>query len=227
MRMSADYHTHTNFSHASGSVEDNVKAAIKVGLKMVGIADHSSAHALYGIKKRKMGEYVAAIEKAKREYENQIEVQCGIELNLISLDGSMDMPEGYEFDYVILGYHKAAICKDLRTFWKFFRGVDKQIITQSYMRAIQTGNIDIIAHPGYGVPVDYTKIAKACSEYGTLFEINNKHAELTEKDIALDTQFVVSSDAHAAQNVGRAPRALELVKRAGIDIGRIVNVEED
>lgn len=227
MRLTADYHTHTTFSHASGSVDDNVLAAIAAGLETVGIADHSIAHALYGIKKRKLGEYVEAIKKAKEKYESQIEVKCGIELNLVGLDGSVDMPEGYEFDFVILGYHKAAVCKDFRTFWQFFTGADKQRITQSYVKAIQTGNIDIIAHPGYGVPVDYTKIAQACSDYGTWFEINNKHAELTEKDIAVDTQFVVSSDAHAAKNVGRAPRALALVKSAGLDIKRVVNVEED
>ncbi len=92
MRLSADYHTHTVFSHASGSVQDNVQAAVDAGLTCVGIADHSIAHALYGIKKRKLGEYVDAIKKAKREYESQIEVRCGIELNLIGLDGSVDIP---------------------------------------------------------------------------------------------------------------------------------------
>ncbi|MBT3319591.1 MAG: PHP domain-containing protein [Clostridia bacterium] len=227
MRLSADYHTHTRFSHASGSVEDNVRSAIAAGLETVGIADHSIAHALYGIKKRRLNDYVADINRAKRKYESRIEVRCGIELNLIGLDGSTDMPSDYDFDLVILGYHKAAICKDFATTWQFFTGADKQRITDSYVKAIQKGNIDIVAHPGYGVPVDYTKIAKACSEYGTWFEINNKHADLTEEDIAVDTKFVVSSDAHCAQNVGRAPRALELIKRAGIGISRIVNVEED
>ncbi len=227
MRLTADYHTHTTFSPASGSVDDNVLAAIAAGLETVGIADHSIAHALYGIRKKKLGDYVADMAIAKKRYENQIEVRCGIELNLVGLDGSTDMPDGYDFDLVILGYHKAAICKDFRTFWQFFTGADKQKITQSYMKAIQTGGIDIIAHPGYGVPVDYTKIAQACSEYGTLFEINNKHAELTESDIGVDTQFVLSSDAHCAANVGRAQRALALVKSAGLDQSRIVNVEED
>ena len=225
--MSADYHTHTVFSHASGSVQDNVTAAIEAGLETVGIADHSIAHALYGIKKRKIGEYVDAIQKAKREYESQIEVRCGIELNLIGLDGSVDMPDGYDFDLVILGYHKAAICKDFRTAWQFFTKADKQKITLGYMKAIQKGNIDIVAHPGYGVPVDYEKIAKACSDYGTRFEINNKHADLGEQDLGIDTKFVVSGDAHQSANVGKAERALALVKSAGIDISRVVNAKED
>ena len=226
MRLTADYHTHTTFSHASGSVEDNVQAAIKAGLTSVRIADHSIAHALYGIKKRRLNDYVADINRVKSKYESQIEVRCGIELNLIGLDGSVDMPNGYEFDLVILGYHKAAVCKDFKTMWQFFTKADKQRITDSYVKAIQKGNIDILAHPGYGVPVDYARIGKACSDYGTLFEINNKHADLTESDIAVDTQFVVSSDAHAAANVGKAQRALDLVKSAGLDISRIANVEE-
>ncbi len=224
--MTADYHTHTTYSHGTGSVEDNVLAAIAAGLDVVGITDHSIAHALYGVKKRKLSDYTADIHAVKKRFENQIEVRCGIELNLVGLDGSVDMPIGHDFDLLILGYHKAGICKDFSTFWQFFTKSDKQKITMAYMRAIQKGGIDIISHPGYGVPVDYTKIAKACSEYGTSFEINNKHAELKAGDIALDTQFVVSSDAHCASNVGRAPRALDLVKSAGLDMGCVVNVEE-
>ena len=68
MRLTADYHTHTSFSHASGSVQDNVIAAIEAGLEIVGIADHSIAHALYGIKKRKLKEISGYLVQIQMKY---------------------------------------------------------------------------------------------------------------------------------------------------------------
>ncbi len=228
MKLKADYHTHTVFSHGKGTVEENVKAAMQAGLEAVGITDHSVGHVLYGIKRNKLDDYIDAIERAKIKHENDIEVRAGIELNLIGLDGSVDMPQGYKFDTVILGYHKAALCRNIKTAWSFFTGRDIEKITQSYMLAIQKGGIDIISHPGYGVPVNYEKLAKACSDYGTLFEINEKHTDLDANDIKdLDVKFAVSSDAHSPGSVGRAEHALKLVEKAGLRLSRVVNVQED
>jgi len=231
MKLTADYHTHTIFSHGTGSVDDNVRAALDAGLFAVGIADHSIAHMAYGVKKRKVGAYLTSIEEAKRRYDGRIEVKAGIELNLIGLDGSVDMPDG-RFDTLILGYHKTAMCRDLKTLYAFVRGsrhVDA--VTQAYMRAIQRYRIAIVAHPGYGVPVDFRRLAQACADYGTLFEINNKHEELKIEDLRLaaqtDVRFVLSSDAHSPKAVGRVPNAVKIAEKAGIALSRIVNVSEE
>ena len=233
MRLTADFHTHTLYSHGSGSVDDNVQAAIRQGLQAVGIADHSVDHALYGIKRRSLSDYLSHIADAKKKYEDRIDVRAGIELDLTGLDGSVDMPNG-KFDTVILGYHKAAVCRDIRTVWTFATGRYRGHaagITQGYIRAIQRRHIDIIAHPGYGVPVDYKLLGQACADYGTLFEINNKHGELTPEDIWMaassGARFVISSDAHTPADVGQAPHALELVKRTGLLLSQMANVTED
>ncbi len=231
MKLIADYHTHTVYSHGTGSVDDNVQAALYLGLETVGIADHSIAHFSYGVKKRKVNNYLADIEKVKRLYEGRIEVKAGIELNLTGLDGSVDMPKG-RFDFLILGYHKTAICRDLRTAWTFFRGKHHaEAVTQGYMRAIQRHKITMVAHPGYGVPVDYYKLAQACADYGTLFEINNKHSELKVEDLQLAAQtqvrFILSSDAHNPADVGLVPNAVEMAVNAGIAPRRIANISED
>jgi len=233
MKLIADYHTHTVHSHGTGRVEDNVEAALQRGLQTVGIADHSIAHFTYGVKKRKIGDYLSCIENAKKKYNGRIDVKTGIELNLTGLDGSVDMPQGC-FDVLILGYHKAAVCRNLKTAWtfatgQFFHHAGK--ITEAYMRAIQRHRITIVAHPGYGVPVDYRRLAQACADYGTLFEINNKHGELTIEDLQqaamANVKFVISSDAHRPEHVGLAPNAIRLAQHAGIDPGRIVNITED
>ena len=233
MRLIADYHTHTVFSHGKGTVHDNVEAAVRRGLSAVGIADHSMAHLAHGIKKSGFPVYMSRLEEAKRSFSDRIEVKTGIELNLTGLDGSVDWPAGADFDMVILGYHKSAVVVDIRSAWTFHTGNrfgHVNGITRAYMRAIQKQKIDIVAHPGYGVPVDYRMIAKACADYGTLFEISNKHTELTEEHLRTaageGARFVVSSDAHSPQKVGEVSQALALAIRAGI-VDRIVNVMED
>jgi len=233
MRLTADYHTHTVHSHGSGSVDDNVEAAIARGLLTIGISDHSVSHATYGIGRRRVGYYLSCIDRAKEKYAGRIEVRAGIELNLIGLDGSVDLPEGV-FDTVIMGYHKAAWCRDVKTMWTFstpgFAG-RAEAITQSYIRAMQRYPVDIISHPGYGVPVDIRLLGKACADYGVLFEINNKHGDLNPDDLAAaaaaGTRFVISSDAHSPEQVGQAPAALALAKRAGLGADKIVNLAED
>lgn len=232
MRLIADYHTHTTFSHGKGKVDENIEAALRRGLSEAGISDHSVAHFMYGIKKGQLNSYIEAIESAKRRYAGRIDVKAGIELNLTGLDGSADIPGGYKFDMLILGYHKAAVPKDMKTAWAFATGRRREAdITRAYMLAIQKHRINIVAHPGYGVPVDYRLLGRACAEYGALFEINEKHADLSAEDIeaaALEgAAFVISSDAHRPQDVGRAPGAIALAKRAGLSAKRIANIRED
>ena len=235
MKLTADYHTHTVFSHGQGSVADNVEAAVKTGLSAVGIADHSIAHYAYGIRKRRLAEYLANIDAAKKAYAGRIDVKSGIELNLVGLDGSVDMPSGVKFDVVILGYHKAVLFNSVKSAWRLYTGYTRfgrvNEITQAYMTAIQKQHIDIVAHPGYGVPVDYRLLGQACADYGTLFEINNKHTELTAQAVRLvadaGARFVISSDAHTPRDVGMAHQAIALARKAEIDTRQIDNTVED
>lgn len=231
MRLTADYHTHTVFSHGTGSVSDNVEAAIKLGLNEVGIADHGTANLAYGIKRRSLKQYIDAIEAAGKQFADRIRVKTGIELNLIGLDGSADIPQGFKFDILIMGYHKSALTKDIKTMWAFIAGKShKQGITNAYMLAIQKHRINIVSHPGYGVPVDYRLLGRACADYGALFEINEKHADLSAEDIQAASsegaRFVISSDAHRPQDVGKTPGAIELVKSAGLSLKQLANIGE-
>jgi putative hydrolase len=234
MRLFADYHTHTVFSHGTGNVDDNVGAALKAGLSEVGITDHSTANLAYGIKKGQLGRYIESIEAAKKRYGGSIEIKSGLELNLTGLAGSADIPEGYKFDILILGFHKSALPGNVKTAWAFATGRrfgHINAITNAYMLAIQKRHIDIISHPGYGVPVDYGMLGRACADYGTLFEINEKHTELSAEDInaaaAEGVRFVISSDAHRPQDVGKALRALALAREAGLGPGQIANASEE
>ena len=61
-------------------------------------------------------------------------------------------------------------------------------------------------------------------------EISTWHTHLTTEEIKIsaktDAQFVISSDAHTPDRVGSFSGGIERALEAGLDIARIVNVEE-
>ncbi len=78
MKLTADYHTHTTFSHGTGSVSDNVEAAVKLGLSEIGITDHGTANLAYGIRRRRLEQYISEIKAAGKQFAGRIRVTLGI-----------------------------------------------------------------------------------------------------------------------------------------------------
>ena len=106
MKLLYDHHTHTVHSHGIGTVEQNVAVAISRGLSEIAISDHSVRHAFYAV--RDVDAYLKDIDRIREKYKDVIKVKSALELNLLSLDGELDIPRGYEnsFDLLLFGFHK-------------------------------------------------------------------------------------------------------------------------
>ena len=231
-RLTADYHTHTVFSHGTGTVADNLAAARARGLSVLGISDHGPGHLAYGV--RDLAGYLAAIQTAQAE-SGEIQVLPALELNLLSLAGDTDMPREGEYAFVILGYHKF-VRVHLDSLWHFYvsrlTGGARQTArtTDALIRAMERGGIHMISHPGYGMPVDVPALAAACRAYDVLFELNNSHTDLTHAQIhaaaSQGARFALSSDAHAPERVGVVDGALAKALEVGLTEREIVNIEK-
>lgn len=234
IEITKDFHTHTVHSHGTGTVEENVQAAIAKGLSAIAISDHGFSHLFYGI--RDIDAYLRDIENMKKKYAGQIEVLSNVELNIISLDGKLDLPVGYEnaFDLLMFGYHKMSGYKGLKDKLDFMlpkrhnkSTADK--FTDAYIAAIHRYKIDMISHPGYGVPLDKTRLAQAAASTGTALEINAKHPEFSVEELKLcaDTgvRFVIGSDAHSPGRVGDFAVALAKAEQAGLTPQQIINAQ--
>ncbi len=232
MKLKYDLHTHTVWSHGKGTVEDNVKEALKKGLNKIAITDHGPWHVSYGI--RDLEGYFAAIDAAKKKYSGKIEILSGMELNLCSLDGKTDSFTGFEnrADILIMGFHKFTRPKDMRSLAYFYFTGRKNTVknTDAIVKALYENNLYILTHPGYAFTVDYSEVAKACAKTNTLFEINEKHTELDEKIIEAAAKegckFIISSDAHVSENVGNVPNAINKFLSTGLPINSAVNLGE-
>src|SRR5690606_11637271 len=108
MKLYGDYHTHTIYSHGSGTIRDNVESALKKGLKEIAICDHGPGHYLYGVKKKNIPLMREEIDRLNEEYSKKgIRILLGVEANLTGFDGSIDMDDKLIklTDILLLGYH--------------------------------------------------------------------------------------------------------------------------
>lgn len=242
--MTFDYHTHTYYSpgpvrpHGKGSPEENVQAAIAKGLSGIAISDHGPGHVTYGLKREKLSELHREILRLRKVYP-EIEIYMSVEANTVSSSNFLDVrPEEFPlFDFVNAGYHFGV--RGAYVVSNFIRNVgigigskEKLAImnTDIIVGALMKNKIKILTHPGDKCPVEMKRIAAACERTGTWMEVNNSHGHLDVKELELcagyDVSFVVSSDAHRPEKVGSYEVALERILNAGIDISRVVNIEE-
>lgn len=229
LKFLADMHTHTVASgHAYNTISEMVEAAKKKNLMMLGITEHSmtmpgTCHEFY----------FSNLKNARRDYSG-IEVLLGVELNIISYKGDIDMSEEIlrEMDVVVasihanIGYESGSIEKN----------------TNAYIGAIKNPYVDIIGHPDDGrIQADYEKIVKAAKEYNKLLEINNSSLSTSgfrvntkENDIKIlelckkyRVPVIIDSDAHADDVVGCNERALEVMDIVDFDNELVMNYHLD
>ncbi len=245
MKINGDYHTHTVYSHGKGTIEDNVKAGIKKGLKAIAICDHGPGHLTYGVKKEKLYEMRKEIDFLNDKYkDSHIKILLGVEANLISYDGSIDIDDEIVeiLDILLLGYHFGALPKTFKDFYKlyFYNFVSKynkiweekvkKMNTIAFIRAMDKYPIDIITHPNAKIRVDIKELSKAAAKVNTALEINAHHGELSSENLKLaleeEVKFYINSDAHDPIDVGEVEKGIKIAKKANVPIDRIVNIEE-
>lgn len=240
MEIFADYHTHTTFSHGKGTIEENVLVAISKGLKEVAITDHGLSHIAYGLKKSRVKEARGIVDALNQKYGEKINVLFGIEANLISIDGDIDVYPEFKsyFDIVLLGYHNLARFNtgSLKHFvwdarWSGHRRDSKyvEISTNAFIKAIEKNHVDMLSHPSDPVTVNMEQLAKACAKTGTCIEINCKHksmsVETLQTAMKAGAKFVINTDAHKACDVGEFAYGIDLAQKANIPKELIINAK--
>ena len=112
--MYANYHTHTwRCNHARGTERDYIEQAIASGVKLLGFSDHTPNPYSWNINDgirmlpEQTKEYFDTMFRLKKEYEAQIEIHVGVEVEYIpgELDKLIAYLKGYGCEYLIMGQH--------------------------------------------------------------------------------------------------------------------------
>lgn len=241
MEIQADLHTHSDLSDGKGTLEENAAAALSAGLSALACTEHGPRHMKAGVSTGRIAEMRRRVDKLNRQYEGRMKVLLGLECNLISLDGEIDVPQaqlGY-FDLLLMGFHLSGRAKKFSEQWMFtvanprseekYSGRFRQKATEAYLRAIEKNKFDILVHPGLHWPLEYERVAQACAAHGIAMEISARpnHLKFNEDQARqmaqTGVQFVIDSDAHRPEQIGQVQSAIDFAKRAGIGAARIIN----
>ncbi|MDE6441489.1 MAG: PHP domain-containing protein [Clostridia bacterium] len=242
MILSADYHTHTPYSHGKNTVLENATVAKSKGLKEVAITDHGFNHLLFGLKRKNLTNLRTEIEEAQRL--TGIKVLMGMESNLTSMDGDTDMKQSdlQYFDIYLCGIHEVLKYKSFSDMYnilvknysayKLGRKPSDKVIqntTKAYLNVIKNNPVDILTHINYKCYCDLKEVAKCCSDYGTYIEINTKKRHVSAEELNLmastGVRFVIDSDAHSADRVGDTKIAEEILSQASVPLEQIDNID--
>ena len=244
MILLGDYHTHTKYSrhnHGKGTVLENASVALNKGLKQIAITDHGFNHKLFGVRRKDIPNIKEDILNAKEV--TGVDILLGVEANLISCDGKVDVFEqDYEFlDILLMGHHKIVKMDSIKDKINLGRAnvlgspyrASKERInrnTTAFLKALDKYPIDVITHLNYGCPTDTLAVARMAKEKGTLIELNGKRINFTDEEIEImaseGVKFIVNSDAHRPCDVGECNNALNTIFRLDIPRNLIVNVDK-
>lgn len=231
----SNYHSHTyRCQHADGTEREYVERAIENGIKIWGFSDHTPFPYPDGVKSRirmTMGElegYVKTVLDLKREYEQDIEIHLGLEVEYFPpyFEDLMKLREQYPIEYFLLGQHYT-----IDEFSGPYSGRPTEDITilEDYRRivieAMNTGAFLYLAHPDLinyvGDPAIYdAETEKICLEAKRLnipLEINllgiysGRHypnEQFWKVASRIGNDVILGIDAHSPAHIGYKP-ALE------------------
>ncbi|KXG74642.1 PHP domain-containing protein [Thermotalea metallivorans] len=242
MKIFADYHTHTKYSHGKGTIQENVDEALRKGLREVAITDHGPNHIAYGVRKKDIKKMREEIDRINGSTD-KIKVKLGLEANIVSTDGKIDIDQEIikNLDIVLAGYHFGAMPQGIsealkihgsNVLAKYLPSVEKKvrvINTKAVVEAIYNNPIDIITHPGAKANIDTAELAQAAVKRDTALEINSSHGYLTVEYIKIamkeGVKFVINSDAHRPADVGNVKAGIDRAVAAGLKVEQILNGE--
>ncbi len=213
MKILCDTHSHTIAStHAYSTVHDYFRDAKLNGLQLFSITDHApempdAPHPWHFGNMKIIPRVVDGIAMLR-----------GIEANILAnpYPGTnkryVDLPDGMlpYLDYAIASFHEPVLPPG-----------SKRENTRAMIRAMESGVIQIIGHPGNpNYPVDQDDIVRAAKDHNVLMEINNSsftHSRqgsepfctaMVETVMKHDWKISLGSDAHISFHVGLFDEAI-------------------
>lgn len=228
MNILVDVHTHTISSgHAYSTITENMQAASRKNLKMIAMTDHTpgmpgSTHIYHFDNLKAIPDEMYGVKLLK-----------GAEANIISYDGTIDLPEKTlrGLDLVLASLHPP--CIDF---------ADEETVTSGIERVMENPYVSIIGHPGDNrYPMNYERIVKAAQRTGTLLEVNNASLKpgsfrpgVRENLIIMlgyckqyHVPVVLGTDAHFHEAVGEFKESIELLESLDFPEELVLNTNPD
>ena len=155
--MIANYHTHTwRCMHAVGTEREYVENAIEGGLKILGFSDHTPMPYAGGfvspakMRMDQLEEYVDVLLALKKEYEKDIEIHIGLEVEYYPayFEELVRFTSQFPIEYYILGQHFLGNeVGDVSSFEETNDPVRLIRYCEQTLEGLRTGKFSCFAHP--------------------------------------------------------------------------------
>lgn len=220
------FHCHTDWSDGSATLEEMARAAQKLGMKYLGLADHSQsltiANGLDPTRVKRQQKEIDALNSKLRG----IHLFKGIECDILQ-DGRLDYDEATlaTFDYLVASVHSHFNQPEAEMTARIVRAVQHPRVT---MLGHATGRL-LLRREGY--KVDLEAVLKACAESGTMIEINANPNRLDldwihcKRAKALGVKIVINPDAHSTEELTLNRFGVTVARRGWLEKGDVFNTQ--
>lgn len=218
-----NFHAHTTrCKHATGTEREYVENAIKAGFEVLGFSDHApylfdgDYVSRIRMDMEQLEGYVNTIEELKREYQKEIQIFGGLEMEYFPalFERTFAKMQEYPLDYLILGQHCFTDEVGFEYTGRIWREESRlELYVDRVTTAIETGLFTYVAHPDIihyvGDDAIYDKhmrrLAKCLKANNMPIEINvNGYREqkqypreaFMEIGVQEGCDFIVGVDAH-------------------------------
>jgi DNA polymerase (family 10) len=224
--LKGDLHSHTTASDGTASIEEMAEAALALGYSYLAVTDHSKSQVVAnGLSAERLLKHAEQIRKVGAKLKG-ITLLAGVECDIL-VDGRMDYDDDVlkELDWVVGSPHVSL-------------KQEEEKATDRIVRAIENPYVNVIGHPTgrligqrNGLPLNWTKVFKACVATGTALEINAGWPRLDISDvvakaaIAQGIWLTIDTDAHSTEGLSEMPLGLTVARRAGVEAKHVLNAQ--
>ncbi len=218
------FHCHTDWSDGGSTLEEMAAAARKLGLKYLGIGDHSqSLTVARGLTPDRVRRQQAEIDALNKRFKG-FRVFKGTECDILA-DGRLDFDDDVlaSFDYVVASVHSHFGQSEEEMTARIVKAVSHPRVT---MLGHATGRL-LLRREGYKVNVE--AVLQAAARHGTLIEIN-AHPQRLDLDWvhckrarALGVTLVINPDAHHTGDLAYYRYGVDVARRAWLEAKDVFN----
>jgi DNA polymerase (family X) len=218
------FHCHTEYSDGSNTLEEMALAAKKLGLKYLGIGDHSQSLTIArGLTADRVKQQHEEIDRVNAKLKG-ITLLKGTECDILQ-DGRLDFDDTVlaSFEYVVASVHS------------HFKQ-SREEMTERILRAIRNPFVSILGHAtgrlllrreGYTIDVD--RVLAVAKETGTVVEINAHPNRLdidwlsVKKAKSLGIKLAINPDAHSTGELALLKYGVDVARRGWLTREDVVN----
>ncbi|HTU89365.1 MAG TPA: DNA polymerase/3'-5' exonuclease PolX [Gemmataceae bacterium] len=220
------FHCHTTYSDGGSSVEEMARAAKALGLKYLGLADHSqSLTVANGLSPDRVRHQQAEIDGVNKRLKG-FKIFKGTECDILA-DGRLDYDDDLlaTFDYVVASVHS------------HFQQ-SREEMTARIIKAIRNPHVTMLGHATgrlltrrEGYHVDLEAVLQAAAESGTMIEINAHPQRLDidwihcKRAKTLGVTIVINPDAHSAEDIALYRYGVDVARRGWLERGDVFNTK--